>query len=86
MTDSAWRAVGPSSAATEMAMKRQPGFISANIQKSIDGTVVNYAQWRSEKDFAKTLKNPEAGQHMKQPAARAKHEPHLYSVNAIHAA
>ena len=34
--------------ATEAVMKYQPGFVSANIHKSLDGTrVTNYAQWRS---------------------------------------
>lgn len=71
--------------ATEMAMKRQPGFVSANIHKSIDGTrVVNYAQWSSEDDFNAMMKNPEAGEHMKQAAALARHEPHLYTVSSVH--
>ena len=75
------------SEATEAAMKKQPGFVSANIHKSLDGTrVVNYAQWRSEEDFSKMLKNPEAGQHMKKAAALAEHEPHLYTVSAVHSA
>ncbi len=34
--------------ATEAVMKYQPGYVSANIHKSLDGTrVTNYAQWRS---------------------------------------
>lgn len=71
--------------ATEKAMKRQRGFVSANIHKSIDGTrVVNYAQWRSEDDFKAMMKNPEAEEHMKQAAALAQHEPHLYTVSAVH--
>ena len=37
--------------ATEQTMKHAPGFVSASIHKSHDGTkVVNYAQWRSQKD------------------------------------
>src|SRR5207249_1401263 len=33
--------------ATEAVMNTLPGFISANIHKSLDGTrLVNYAQWR----------------------------------------
>ncbi len=36
--------------ATEEVMSRLPGFISANIHRSVDGTkVVNYAQWRGRK-------------------------------------
>jgi heme-degrading monooxygenase HmoA len=73
------------SEATEKAMKRLPGFVSANIHKSLDGTrVVNYAQWRSKDDFEAMLKNPEAGPHMKAAGAIAKFEPHLYAVAAVH--
>jgi quinol monooxygenase YgiN len=71
--------------ATEKAMKQQPGFVSANIHKSFDGTrVVNYAQWRSEDDFKTMMKNPQAGEHMKRAAALAKYDPHLYTVSAVH--
>jgi heme-degrading monooxygenase HmoA len=38
--------------ATETSMRHLPGFISANIHRSLDGTkVANYAQWRSVEDF-----------------------------------
>ena len=47
--------------ATEKTMKKLPGFVSANIHKSLDGVrVANYAQWRSREDFEAMLKNPEA--------------------------
>ncbi len=36
------------SRATEEAIRHLPGFLSANLHKSLDGTrVANYAQWRS---------------------------------------
>lgn len=42
--------------ATEQVMNGMPGFVSANLHKSLDGTkVVNYAQWRSKEDFEATL-------------------------------
>ena len=45
---------------TENVMCKQPGFISANIHKSLDGEkVVTYAQWRSVEDFRAVFKNPE---------------------------
>jgi len=38
--------------ATDKTMKKLPGFLSASIHRSLDGTrVVNYAQWRSKEDF-----------------------------------
>jgi quinol monooxygenase YgiN len=68
--------------ATETTMRHLPGFISANIHKSLDGTrVVNYAQWRSADDFQAMLKNPEAIPHMQQAASlAASFEPKLYEV------
>jgi len=68
-------------AATEAVMNRLPGFISANIHRSVDGTrVVNYAQWRTRDDFERMLKHPEAIPHMREAAALATFEPHLYEV------
>lgn len=38
--------------ATDKSIRHVPGFISANLHVSMDGTkVVNYAQWRSREDF-----------------------------------
>ena len=46
--------------ATENLLCKQPGFISSNIHKSLDGEkVVTYAQWRSVEDFQAVFKNPE---------------------------
>ena len=71
--------------ATKLAMKKQPGYISANIHKSLDGTrVTNYAQWRSKDDFEAMLENPEAAKHMKEASQLTiKFEPHLYEVSFI---
>lgn len=45
---------------TENVMCKQPGFISANFHKSLDGQkVVTYAQWKSVKDFRAVFANPE---------------------------
>ncbi len=67
--------------ATEKTMKRMPGFISASIHKSFDGTkVINYAQWKSREDFEAMTKHPEAIPHMKASAAMARFEPILCEV------
>ena len=56
--------------ATEDTMAKLPGFISANIYKSLDGEwVTNYAQWRSVEDFRAIFQNPQAREHM--PKIRA---------------
>ncbi len=53
--------------ATEKSMKHIPGFVSANIHKSLDGKrVINYAQWESKEHFREMLSNPEAIPHMKE--------------------
>jgi quinol monooxygenase YgiN len=72
--------------ATEEVMRGQPGFISANIHRSVDGTrVTNYAQWRSRADFEAMLEDPRARAHMTQAAALAvTFEPVLYTVAAVH--
>ena len=71
--------------ATESVMRGLPGFVSANLHKSLDGTkVTNYAQWRSREDFEAMLDNPEAAVHMREAAEIAeKFEPHLYEVSFI---
>ena len=38
--------------ALETTTKHQPGFVSASLHKSLDGTrVFNYAQWRSQAEY-----------------------------------
>jgi quinol monooxygenase YgiN len=67
--------------ATERTMKRQPGFVSASIHRSIDGTkVVNYAQWRSKADFDAMTRNPDAWPHMEAAAALATFDPIVCEV------
>jgi quinol monooxygenase YgiN len=67
--------------ATDETMKNLPGFISASIHRSLDGRkVINYAQWRSQADFAALKDNPQAQPHMKAAAALAKFEPIVCEV------
>jgi quinol monooxygenase YgiN len=70
------------SRATDETMRHLPGFVSANIHKSVDGTrVTNYAQWRSRRDFEAMLHNPAAMPHLKDASALATNvDPHLYEV------
>ena len=47
--------------ATEEVIRHLPGFISANVHRSLDGTkVINYAQWESQEAFDAMRHNPEA--------------------------
>lgn len=67
--------------ATEEVMHKLPGFISANIHKSLDGKwVTNYAQWRSVEDFRGIFQNPDALSHMPAIGKITKSEPVLYQV------
>ncbi len=68
--------------ATRAVMNKLPGFVSANIHRSLDGTkVVNYAQWRRVSDFEDMLRNAAAQEHMQAATELAiSVEPHLYQV------
>ena len=72
--------------ATEKVMRHVPGFISANIHVSTDGTrVVNYAQWESADAMQAMLADPTAREHMAPAAALAtSFDPHLYTVESVH--
>jgi quinol monooxygenase YgiN len=71
--------------ATQKVMRKQPGFVSANIHRSLDGTrVTNYAQWQSREAFEAMLQNQEAAEHMGEAARIAQRfEPHLYEVSYV---
>lgn len=84
--DDQQRLVGLLVEATEAVMNKLPGFVSANLHKSLDGTkVVNYAQWRSREAFGAMLDNAEANAHMRGEAEKIarKIEPHLYEVSFV---
>ena len=71
--------------ATDDVIRHQPGFISANIHRSLDGTkVVNYAQWESQEAFRAMLRNPEAGPLLRELAEIATPAPVLCEVVSVH--
>jgi heme-degrading monooxygenase HmoA len=72
--------------ATEETVRFVPGFVSANIHVSTDGTrVVNYAQWRSAEAYQAMFDDPGAREHIGRCAALAtSFEPHLYTVVSVH--
>jgi len=68
--------------ATEQVMKHMPGFVSANIHRSLDGKkVVNYAQWENMAAFEAMRKNSKARPHMQAAAELAQFEPILCEVS-----
>src|SRR6202047_2824934 len=45
--------------ATETSVRHAPGFVSASLHRSLDGTKVTmYAQWRSVEDYQAMRENP----------------------------
>jgi hypothetical protein len=71
--------------ATDETIQYFPGFVSANIHKSVDGVrVTNYAQWRSCEDIEAMLHNPAAMPHLKEATALATNvDPHFYEVVTV---
>jgi heme-degrading monooxygenase HmoA len=67
--------------ATDDTMRHIPGFISATIHRSADGTkVINYAQWRSRADFTALQQNSRARPHLEAAAQLATAEPIVCEV------
>ena len=68
--------------ATTETIAGMPGFVSANLHRSLDGTrVANYAQWRSRADLEAMLADPATAAHLREAAALAvSFEPRLYEV------
>ena len=70
--------------ASQESVIKIPGFISAALHKSIDGTkVAMYAQWRSLDDYQKMRNNPQASPYLQQALTIAKFEPGMYEVVEI---
>ena len=68
-------------------MQHQPGFISANIHKSLDSShVVVYAQWKNNKSLQNAVKLIEAGQapSMMEVFSIGNPEYHPYEVVSVH--
>ena len=66
---------------TELAVRSKPGFISASLHKSFDGTKVTmYAQWRSAEDYQAMREDPAPLPYLEQALAIARFEPGMYEV------
>jgi len=73
--------------ATETSVRQAPGFVSANLHRSLDGTkVVMYAQWRSAEDYRAMREDPGPRPYLEQALALAKFEPGVYEVVEIYSA
>ncbi len=65
----------------ESVVKHQPGFLSATLHKSTDGTrIVNYAQWESKAAWQAAFASPAVRAYSKNPFQYAKPDGHDYEV------
>ena len=66
--------------ATEV-VRRAPGFVSASLHRSADGTKVTmYAQWRSINDYQAMRQDPVPLPFLQEALTIAKFEPGVYEV------
>jgi quinol monooxygenase YgiN len=67
--------------ATENSVQNAPGFISARLHRSIDGTkVAMYAQWRSSKYYEAMRADPAPLPYLNEALKIATFEPGMYEV------
>ena len=67
--------------ATETSVRHAPGFVSASLHRSLDGTrVTMYAQWRTIEDYEAMRRNPAPAPFLQQALALATFEPGMYEV------
>jgi quinol monooxygenase YgiN len=75
--------------ATETSVRDVPGFISAALHRSVDGTKVTmYSQWKSAQHYQQyqaMQSNPAASPYVEQALAIAKFEPGMYEVVKVFA-
>src|SRR5712664_3360159 len=67
--------------ATEVSVRQAPGFVSASLHRSIDGTKVTmYAQWRSIDEYQAMRRDPTPLPFLQEALAISKFEPGMYEV------
>src|ERR1700722_15542114 len=67
--------------ATEVSVSRAPGFVSASLHRSTDGTKVTmYAQWRSIDDYQAMRQDLAPLPFLQEALMIAQFEPGLYEV------
>jgi quinol monooxygenase YgiN len=67
--------------ATDTSVRYAPGFISASLHRSLDGTKVTmYAKWRSKEDYDAMRKDPASLPFLQRALEIARFEPGMYEV------
>ena len=73
--------------ATDSSVRHVPGFVSAALHGSVDGTKVTmYAQWQSAGHYQAMRANPVASPYLEQALAIAKFDPGMYEVVKVFSA
>lgn len=73
--------IGLLTQATELSVRSKPGFISASLHRSLNGTKVTmYAQWRSAQDYQAMRDDPAPLPYLQRALAIAKFDPGMYEV------
>ena len=72
--------------ATESSVRHVPGFVSAALHRSLDGTKVTmYAQWRSPEDYERMRSRPDTSPLLAEAMTIATFEPGFYEVVEVFA-
>jgi quinol monooxygenase YgiN len=66
---------------TDASVRHAPGFVSAALHRSLDGTKVTmYSQWRTIEDYQAMRKDAAQLPHLQEALTIAKFEPGMYAV------
>ena len=75
--------------ATDTSVRDVPGFVSAALHRSVDGTKVTmYSQWQSAEHYQRYVSmrsNPAAAPYVEQALAIARFDPGMYEVVKVFA-
>jgi quinol monooxygenase YgiN len=67
--------------ATDGSVNRAPGFISATLHRSVDGTKVTmYARWQSAEAYQAMRRNPGPQPFLEEALTIARFEPAMYEI------
>jgi quinol monooxygenase YgiN len=70
--------------ATESSIRHLPGFVSAALHRSLDGSKVTmYAQWATPEDYERMRARPDASPVLAEALSIARFEPGFYEVTRV---
>jgi quinol monooxygenase YgiN len=70
--------------ATESSIRHIPGFVSAALHRSLDGSKVTmYAQWATPEDYDRMRARPDASPVLAEALSIARFDPGFYEVTSV---